>query len=484
MSITSALNAALTGLNATSRRAEVVSSNVANASTPGYARREVQLVSGLAGGNLPGVQVAGVSRREDLVLVGQRREAEANLAEAEVSANFFSDLEAAIGLPGDAGSLQDKLSNFEAALIDASSRPDSEARLLSVMTTAKTVADDLNDLSDFIQDARLVADQEIAASVDFLSSALQNVVDLNAKIVQFGATTRDASALVDQRAQVIDSIAEFLPIKQVARENGTVALYTAGGAILVDSKAADLSFTGVPALTVHMTQAGGGLSGLEINGQPISTDSATGPISGGKLAGLFDLRDSLGPQVQTELDALARNLIERFEDSTVDPTLTAGDPGLFTDDGAALDVTEELGLAGRISVNALADPDQSGDLWRLRNGLGAVAIGDPGDSSILNAMSDALADPRVPATGSFTSARSATGLAGDVLSMVSTTAYQAEANVSFNRAAADALITAELQDGVDTDQEMQELLLIEQAYAANARVILTVDELIQQLLRI
>ena len=43
---------------------------------------------------------------------------------------------------------------------------------------------------------------------------------------------------------------------------------------------------------------------------------------------------------------------------------------------------------------------------------------------------------------------------------------------------------SELAGGVDTDQELQKLLLIEQAYAANARVIQTADELIQLLIRL
>ena len=46
------------------------------------------------------------------------------------------------------------------------------------------------------------------------------------------------------------------------------------------------------------------------------------------------------------------------------------------------------------------------------------------------------------------------------------------------------LATLERANGVDTDAELQKLLLIEQAYAANARLIETADEMIQTLLRI
>ena len=57
-------------------------------------------------------------------------------------------------------------------------------------------------------------------------------------------------------------------------------------------------------------------------------------------------------------------------------------------------------------------------------------------------------------------------------------------DLSFAAARWDALRQAELADGVDTDQEMQKLLLIEQAYAANAKVIQTIGTLIQRLMEI
>ena len=63
MSITSALNSAISGLNVTSRAADVVSSNLANALTPGYGRRELEVQS-LVGGS-PGVRVVGITRNVD-----------------------------------------------------------------------------------------------------------------------------------------------------------------------------------------------------------------------------------------------------------------------------------------------------------------------------------------------------------------------------------------------------------------------------------
>ena len=67
--------------------------------------------------------------------------------------------------------------------------------------------------------------------------------------------------------------------------------------------------------------------------------------------------------------------------------------------------------------------------------------------------------------------------------------FSAERNATASREAfaaaqSAALREEELARGVDTDAEMQKLLLIEQSYAANAKVIETVGELFDILQRI
>jgi flagellar hook-associated protein 1 FlgK len=47
-----------------------------------------------------------------------------------------------------------------------------------------------------------------------------------------------------------------------------------------------------------------------------------------------------------------------------------------------------------------------------------------------------------------------------------------------------ALQAAELSGGVDTDDELQRLLRIEQAYAANARVMNVAEAMMDELMRI
>ncbi|HQY44283.1 MAG TPA: flagellar basal body protein [Paracoccaceae bacterium] len=78
MGLSTTLANALTGLNAASRGADVVSQNIANARTPGYARREVDLAAQSLGGNGAGVAVKGITRSfsqsllNDVRLAGRR----------------------------------------------------------------------------------------------------------------------------------------------------------------------------------------------------------------------------------------------------------------------------------------------------------------------------------------------------------------------------------------------------------------------------
>jgi flagellar hook-associated protein 1 FlgK len=483
MSIGNAFSNALSGLNAVSRAADVVSSNVANAMTEGYSRRELELSSQTLGGSGAGVTVVGVTRYTDTIITGERRLADGEVALAETRTDFLNTFARSMGQADDASSITGLTVSLEESLIEAASRPESETRLQAVLYSAQNLAEKINSAADTLMTSRMAADKEIGDSVDFLQTALQQVVDLNVAIQQSASSGYDSNSLMDQRQQVVDQISAIIPVKEIARENNTIALYTPGGAILVDTKAASLGFTAVPTITPDMSIASGVLSGLTINDQPVSTDADNGAIAGGSLAGLFEVRDELIPEAQVKLDAVARDLIERFATSDVDPTLAVTAAGLFTDGGDPLDVLNEEALSNRLSVNALIDPAQSGDLWKIRDGLGAVAEGDQGDSSILVAMTEALQNSRVVASGGFTGTqRSAVTLSSDFYSLVEGDVLDFETGMSFSTARQESLKSIELEAGVDTDFEMQQLILIEQTYSANARVIQTLDTLLDQLI--
>ena len=483
MSISGGLTSALSGLTAASRAAEVVSNNIANALTPGYGRRVLNLSARTVGSMGQGVRITGITRLSNPIALRDRRLAEASVGERAARSSFLQRLEFSLGTPDLPSSLSGRVAAFDTALVEAASRPESEARLSKVLDSAKGILQVLNTAARQVQTARSTADDQIESQVNFLNSTLDRIAQTNQQIRENHGSGRDTAGLVDERQQLVDSIAAILPLREVERENGQIALYANDGTIILDGRAGVFGFEPVGVITADMTQAGGALSGLTLNGRDIRTSGDRSPILGGSLAGQFAVRDEQAVAAQSQLDAVARDLIERFEDSGLDATRAPGDPGLFTDAGAAFVAADELGLAQRISVNALVDPSRGGALWRLRDGLGAAVPGFSGDASLLTALQVALTDPRTPVSGGFmVGERSFATLSADLLSSTSTARLQADGDMSFAQSQADTMRQIELQEGVDTDQEMQSLLLIEQAYSANAKVVQTIQAMIDLLL--
>jgi flagellar hook-associated protein 1 FlgK len=75
-------------------------------------------------------------------------------------------------------------------------------------------------------------------------------------------------------------------------------------------------------------------------------------------------------------------------------------------------------------------------------------------------------------------------MSGKFLSRISGARVQSDQDMAFANARLTSLEEMELIDGVDTDQELQMLMLVEQSYAANAKLIQAVDEMMQSLLRL
>ncbi len=484
MSISSALSNALSGLAASSRSAGVVSNNLANVLTEGYAPRGIELTT-RSDGHGGGVSIGSVTRNVDSVLLGERRLADSAMAYNTPLADFATGLEAEIGIPGKTGSLSDRFARLEAAFIAASATPEDDIRLSEVALRADQLGEKLNVISDHIQTERVRADEKIAQAVGAINTKLEQIHRLNAQIANANNAGHPNASLQDERQSAIDALAEYVPVRLTPRTNGTVAIYTPGGAVLVDGKPASFSFASSNLIEPHMTVENGLISGLEINDVPIAASGARSPISGGRLAALFEVRDSLTVTAQSEIDAIARNLVERFQNPGLDPTTAATDPGLFTDGGTFFTASNELGLAGRISVNHIVVPDKGGDPRHLRDGLGALAAGPTGNGVLLNAFKDALNGVNAMASGGLgATQRSFDGHIASLVSKVSHQRLTIEENLSFATAQQTSLVELELQNGVDSDAELQRLLLVEQAYGANARMIQTVEDLLDTLLRI
>ncbi len=477
MSISGALSAATSGLSAAARSAELVSSNVANALAPGYGRREIILGSSVIGGVGTGVQVAGIERVTDTIAIGQRRFADAAFGEVQHYADFYRSLQTTLGTPDSPSSLTGRIAALEAALVSATGAPESEAQLGVAVNAAGDLVRLINSASASVQQARASADQQIASQVRTINTNLSGISDLNDQVKAAMISGSDPSSLMDQRQRLIDQISDLVPLQEIPRDDGRITLLTANGTMLVGQHAARFEFEPTGTIVPEMTVASGALSGLQI----VNAESVAGTplqaIEGGSLAANFEIRDVLAIDAQGQLDQLAQELIVRTGDPAVDPTLSGG-PGLFTDAGNVFDAANKIGLASRLSLNSQVDPNQGGAVLRLRDGIGATSLGAVANTSILNALSGTLTGEVGPVRDGLA------GIASSVVSSIGTSRNTFETREAFVGAQVTVFQDQEARGGVDTDQELQKLLVIEQSYAANAKMIEAIDQMMQSLLRI
>ena len=482
MTISSALLSARAGLEVVGARADLVATNVANASTPGYVRRSLTVSETILGTETAGVQVTSVDRSDNDRLTAERRRLGSDYAQAETLSATWGALSERIGDDTESSILFQRLGDLDAALKDAALSPESASQANQVVQSANQLVSEFNSLSSLISNERRIADQQISEGVDVLNASLQEVEDLNRAISSVDRTTSQAAALMDERDRVLDRISSYIPIQTFERESGTVDVLTSEGVYLVAGPAKEISFSRANAVGPAQTLANGQLSGLTVDGAEITPGTSTfGAVSSGSMAALFTLRDTELTDLETQLDTMAQDLINRFSDPAIDPTNPAGSPGLFLDSNGSGDT----GIAGRLQLNALVDPAQGGEAWRLRDGLGAATQGPLGDNSLLTRLSESLAAVNSVSVPGLQGGFTALDMVAKLGSLAGQQRVQNEAVLSSISLQLDTVRQAEMNEtAVDIETEMQNLLIIEQAYAANARVIQAAGQMINQLMEI
>jgi flagellar hook-associated protein 1 FlgK len=218
------------------------------------------------------------------------------------------------------------------------------------------------------------------------------------------------------------------------------------------------------------------------------------PLKSGKLAGLAQLRDTDTVTYQSQLDEVARGLIDDFKESDQTGGAAPNVPGLFTYPGAPTmppGATISVGLAGTISVATSVDPASGGNPNLLRDGSisGAPAYvynlaGNGGYSARLQQLITNMDTAQAfdPASQGKASA-SVIDFASSSSSWIENQRKTANDNSTYQSTLLDRT-TAALSNvnGVNMDDEMSLMLQVERTYSASSKIISTVDQMLQALL--
>ena len=467
MSILSSILASRSGLMANTLRAETVSTNIANAQDENYSKRSVLVTEGLGGG----VQIVGLSRAMDAGMDALFRTEYAMAAKQNVLSDIMNVYTAELGQLDSETSIPALLSTFQNNLGLLSNDPGDTSLQQEVLLAADALTVALRDASAGIDQMEQSAYVGIDSNIKTANAAMNEIARINADIGKAVPGTATYANLMDRRSEQLDTLSSVMGIRVTYDGENRATVHTDGGQTLVKAGYVnELSYdrgTGIlTAGDMDITPGTAGRRGSEA----------------GSLAGNIKMVAKIVPQSDLELDEIARALIEGFEDT--DASLTPGQPGLFTDNGAALSATYPAGLAGRIKVNTAADPYQGGDLTLLRDGLGAVTVGAESDNTQVLAWL-AMFDTKVafdPAAGQG-ALKSISDFTNGVFSAQHARRVEADSSLSSLSASTETYRANRLNaKGVNIDTELQDLQLIEQAYNANSQALRVASEMIDTLL--
>jgi flagellar hook-associated protein 1 FlgK len=322
MSLSSALATAMSGLRTNQAALSVVSSNIANAQTPGYVTRtsiQTETVNGDAGA---GVITTGVNRQVEQFVQTQLRTEMAGGAYADQMASVLSQLQTVYGTPGSAGTLENAYSNFTTALQSLSTTSGSASSQITVGTAAQALAQQLNATTQGIQALRSNAEQDINISVGQANAAMSQIAQLNTQLQTLSATDPTAATLMDQRDKAIDQLSQLMDIRVSTNGMNQATIYTTSGVELVGVQASTMSFNSQGTLNANSqwssnpAQSTTGTISIRLaNGATIDMIANKG-ISSGQIAADVTLRDKTLVQAQTQIDQLAASMASALSDKT------------------------------------------------------------------------------------------------------------------------------------------------------------------------
>lgn len=450
MSLNGAMNIALTGLLARQSAIQVVSGNVSNATNPDYTRKAQQTSA-----TSTGVLTTAVTRATDEALARDLLAYTSLAGQTAAQSTYMTKLSTLFGGTDSSATLATAVEDFTSAWTVLQATPDSSAAQADVIAKADALAAAINRVQTGIEDVDRQVQDATGAKVDEINDLLTRIDDLNTQVTAGKDIPGSTLELEDQRDAAIRQLAGLVDVKTIARPDGGIAVFTSGGLTLVDQSAVQLAYDGT-----NVTRAG-------------DTQSLNANFRSGELAGLLALRQvgtssDAGTATIAELKAQVAALANMFTDTAAgtfggayDSAATgAGElaGGFFVLTGSTLSVNAALldGTA-KLKQTAINSVTAALDASNRSIAVGGLSVAGKDYAGIAAAIT--------------------TGLTADTAT-VSSKAKLSDAT----RTEAETRFASSV--GINMDAELANLQVLQNAYAASAKVIQAVNKLYDDLFAI
>ncbi len=493
MSLDSVTATASGALGDISRHLAVVSQNVANAGTAGYAEESVNDTALTAGGAGYGVRTGLTVRAVDVAVQTALAAQDADVAGLQTQQAALSAVGVAQGSTAAGNDLASQVGALADAFTALGADPSNTTQQRAVVSAAATLATGINGQASAYATAAQTAQSGISSGIATLNTALRTVGSLSDQIIagrNSGESTADLESQRDAQETTATQLGGFRFLPQA---NGDV-LAVAGG-LLANTRAA----TGPFAVAATGTSPAITLSGTDVTAQ----------LTGGSIGADITLRDTTMPAAQAGLDQFAQTLATRLDSQGL---------RLFSDPSGAVPagggVPVQAGVTGFAQVIGV-NPAVAADPRLVRDGTQAVAGSATGASAFtpnpaggpagfttlisrvlgyaFGAQAQAgVTQPAVATAGlgaagtialSYPAGATLGSFAANLVSAQSQSAADAT-NALDTAQALQGTLQAKLQSstGVSVDAELSTMIALQNAYGANAKIITAMQSMWTDLL--
>jgi len=512
----SGLHVARSGILANQRAMEVTAHNIANANAEGYSRQraifETSLTYQQPSFNTPltsgqmgtGVKVTDIRRVRNVYLDRQSRVNNRGTGFWQIQVDILQRAEVAFMEPTD-HVLQAALDNFFSAWYELNQNPEDSGARATVVETGRTLTEhfkmmrtQLEGTSQEIKDRLFEANSGL---IDKMNSLLEDIANCNSTIVYLKHHGGHPNDLLDERDLLLEQVSELADVQVELKDDGSatvklknevgndVVLVEGGNYITIDKDK-----------TAYDTEVGSAAKGVVIGTEKFltfilngSSDAAGNSITNdkvkitsGSIAGALEAEAKVRSYT-IDLDKLAYELVGAVND--------AHDNGYTLLDSDS-DGTLDTGAEFFTDLSTLGLPDNNGD--GVPDGsAGQISVEQNIIDDLRNIAASAYGDNPQDGTNALEIAqlqeKALTGL-GDMSVDSFYSSIVTRLGVDLQGARTKLKVHEEAQaqidslreevSGVSLDEEMANMIQYQRAYQASARIMVTIDTMLEELINL
>ncbi|MBU0692355.1 flagellar hook-associated protein FlgK [bacterium] len=435
---------------------QVIGHNTANVNTEGYSRQRLDFRTSPPGGlgmynTGSGVDVDRLARVRDSLLDVQIRESRSQIGYWQQRNESLQNVESTLNGLGDVN-IDTRLQQFWSAWSDLANDPESESSRLALLQRSQSLTTSIRRAYSDLTDQLTNANDQIAVEVSKVNQLTAQIAALNIAVNQAELNGNEASDLRDQRDLILEELSGIIDVSSQEQEGGAINVYSGGQILVQVGSNVNLHVSSIAGTSSELPTIKHGITGTEMQ------------ISQGSLRALLDLRDADIRPALEDLDTLATTLSSRINE------IHRTGYGLDNTSGINFFASDVSGAADLRINDVIID-----DVARIASASLPDAAGDNSTALAIAAVQhEKLLNDGRATLDEFN--RNISLRAGSNLSY-------ALAQLEIEDAAQENLLNRRASiSGVSIDEEMTRMIQVQKAYDAAAKIVKTVDEMINTLL--